>query len=369
MKILIIGNINSPFMQEYLRNISGFDTYSVDFISISWADKNRIKDFNVYFPETNFLEKLPLFNAYIKAKKIKSLINKRNVYYDVIHLHFVHFFYFYLTKTFSRYSNKLVLTYWGGDIHFSGTLKFFLLKKLRKNAYKISLASSKFKEKLLSRSNNIENKINIVRFGLKALEELKKIKNRELLSFKEKYEIPQNKIILTIGTNALENQQHIESRESIKASEIDPNSIHFIFPLTYGRDGNYLKKLMQKIKEISFSFTVFNEYLKFSELLLLVKVTNIAVQLQKFDQLSGSMQEHLFAGNYVITGDWLPYDILDEHNVFYKKISSVSDVGVTILNVVRMQSYKNSELEKNAEIIWNLSSWEKNLPDWLALYK
>ncbi len=49
------------------------------------------------------------------------------------------------------------------------------------------------------------------------------------------------------------------------------------------------------------------------------------IQLQATDSFSSSMRETLYAGNIVITGDWLPYGTLDEKGVFMLKVSSVEE--------------------------------------------
>ena len=73
------------------------------------------------------------------------------------------------------------------------------------------------------------------------------------------------------------------------------------------------------------------------------------------------MQEHLYAENIVITGDWLPYNTLDERGVFMLKVSSVDEVGEKLVYALNNLEQLKKKCERNSQIIWKLSSWEKNI--------
>jgi len=93
------------------------------------------------------------------------------------------------------------------------------------------------------------------------------------------------------------------------------------------------------------------------------------VYLPTSDQLSGSMQECLYAGNIVITGDWLPYRILEEQGIFMLKISSVDEVGEKLIYSLNHLKKLKESCKGNSQIIWNMSSWDKNINDWIQMYQ
>jgi len=105
------------------------------------------------------------------------------------------------------------------------------------------------------------------------------------------------------------------------------------------------------------------------EIALIRKASDVFINVQVTDQFSGSMQEHLFAENVVITGDWLPYKTLDERGVFMRKVSSVDDVGRELLHVAHNLDSLRKNCLINPDIIWELSSWEKNIQSWVGLYE
>jgi len=97
--------------------------------------------------------------------------------------------------------------------------------------------------------------------------------------------------------------------------------------------------------------------------------SKIMIQLQTTDSFSSSMRESLYAGEIVITGDWLPYGTLDEKGVFMLKVSSVEEVGEKLVYALNNLDSLKEKCKKNPEIIWELSSWEKNIQSWIDMYE
>ena len=83
------------------------------------------------------------------------------------------------------------------------------------------------------------------------------------------------------------------------------------------------------------------------------------------------MLEHLFAGNYVITGTWLPYDSLISRGVELIRISDFEELSGKIEQIILEIESGNINYEKikhNKEIAWELNSWERNIDMWVKLY-
>ena len=87
------------------------------------------------------------------------------------------------------------------------------------------------------------------------------------------------------------------------------------------------------------------------------------------DQLSASMIEHLYAENIVITGNWLPYDIFDQNNIFLSKVSSVDGVGEKLVYVIKNYNKLKKKYKYNKELIYSLCSWENSIKKWKNMYK
>jgi len=93
------------------------------------------------------------------------------------------------------------------------------------------------------------------------------------------------------------------------------------------------------------------------------------IQLQKSDQLSGTMQESLFAGSIVITGSWLPYQVLQDEGVYFKSISEFSELPGKLFEIIQNLNKENQKCSRNRSIIHRFSSWEYTINDWLLAYQ
>ena len=96
--------------------------------------------------------------------------------------------------------------------------------------------------------------------------------------------------------------------------------------------------------------------------------TDIMVQVQPTDQLAGAMQEHLFAGSVVITGDWLPYGVLRDAGVRFWTVPDRAALTGSLRECLEELSVRQAQCVGNAVPIRGLSSWSHTAPQWSALY-
>ncbi len=86
------------------------------------------------------------------------------------------------------------------------------------------------------------------------------------------------------------------------------------------------------------------------------------------DQLSATMLEYMYTGSYVITGQWLPYDMLDKEEIFYKRIASFDELPSEIENYFSYTQSIKEKLVRNEPILLHFSSWDVIIKKWLAAY-
>lgn len=207
------------------------------------------------------------------------------------------------------------------------------------------------------------------RFGLAPLSELKNLRLTKA-ECRESLGIPNDSFLVTIGYNANIGQQHLGVLKSINDySSRLPENLYLLLPLTYGGPQNYKSSLKSWLEDSGLRYKLFSKFMPDREIALMRKASDVFINVQVSDQFSGSMQEHLFAENVVITGDWLPCKTLDERGVFMRKVSSVDDVGRELVHVANNLDSLRKDCLKNPDIIWELSSWEKNIQSWVGLYE
>ena len=82
-------------------------------------------------------------------------------------------------------------------------------------------------------------------------------------------------------------------------------------------------------------------------------MTDIFINVRLHDQLVTSMIEALYCKSYVITGDWLPYNILKENKFFYYSVKNIDDISNLLLITINHRINKKHLKELNNNKIYN----------------
>jgi len=377
-KILIVGNPNHIFVKnlviELKKNynhrvdiLSCFDKYNSD--EVYYDNLFEIKANSSQNSKSRIVRKFSIIYSYIKTifyiRKLKM--------YDAINIQYVNKGYLYLFNTMIKKTKKTILTFWGSDFYRISSKEKNKLKGILDKATLISFTNEQTSSEFGLYYNDYSEKIMISRFGLEALSEIKKLLLDENLEnkindFIFKYGLDESKKNIVCGYNASKQQQHLEILENLnEIQDRYKEEIMLVFPMTYGDKSNIIE-VEDKLKKTKFKYVIFKEYMQNEEVALLRLITDIMINVQTTDQLSGSMQETLFAGNVVINGSWLPYDVFEANGAKYLKIDNLNKLKDVIENSLdNLENIKN-ETGNNKELIWKLSSWENTIKMWNELY-
>lgn len=215
---------------------------------------------------------------------------------------------------------------------------------------------------------NIEH--SICRFGVDILDYIRRFKQKGEMPRTISAIFPKNRIIVLCGTNASENHQHFAIIDAISnMAKKQRDKCHFVFPMTYpeGKE-TYINEVSVRIAQVTDSFTILSRYMDVQEMAELAMATDIMIHVQTADQLSSVMLSHMYDGNVVIAGAWLPYDTLWESNVFFLKIDEILELSATLEKVIEKLDFYKEKCSENAGIIYQLSSWEAVAKDWMKVY-
>ncbi|UYQ92426.1 hypothetical protein MKQ68_20290 [Chitinophaga horti] len=214
------------------------------------------------------------------------------------------------------------------------------------------------------------NKILLVGFGIKKLDTLKEMKARLTAdNAKVALGMPPDRIVITCGYNAREEQQHlyiIKNLEKLPASI--KGRIFLAFPFGYGGSAEYKASIEQALNAGTIGFKIFDYFLTDEEVCYIRIASDVVINAQKTDALSASLQEHIFCGSILFAGSWLPYDTF--LNIGAKFWYFDEDKLAQLLTdcFENYETFKSSAAA-NAEKIYNLSSWGIRHSQWLNLYK
>ena len=97
-------------------------------------------------------------------------------------------------------------------------------------------------------------------------------------------------------------------------------------------------------------------------------MTDVMIHVQTTDQLSSTMMAHLYNGNVVLAGSWLPYSDIKKKGIKLYDVDGFEDLGSKLQDVVEnISEYKNT-CEANKQKVYEFSSWEYCIRDWYNIY-
>ena len=201
----------------------------------------------------------------------------------------------------------------------------------------VTVAHHEGAEKILYDYPMQEQKLSICRFGLVPIDTMKNLQHVSIPESRQILNMPQNKIIITIGYNYSPNQQLDKIIPLLSNSEFLTeirDQLYFVFPFTYGDSKKYRTLILELLKTFPFDYQIISEYLNELENAHLRRISDIFIQAQRSDQFSGTMLEYLYGNALVITGTWLPYQLLKDSDVYYKEISSLDALPAVLIDSI-----------------------------------
>lgn len=364
-KKLLIGNPNSIFIREMISELKKFNqNLEVDLILSKRHQVGKISADNVYnFIPDSEISLYKLFAFYLSF--VKWFFSNKSKY-ESIDVHFVNIYYLPILPLLRLKCESLNFVFWGSDLLRCKHQK--LLGIMIAMADVINISSENMKRELVSKfSNSLKGKqITINRFGSLSLDLVDKVNKADANSdncyFYESLNKFDAKTIVTIGYNASRAQQHLKVIKSIKDKCHQLDNYVFVFPLTYGvEDSSYINEIKAATEGLNVVFLA--EYMTDFEIAYLRIKTDILIQVQITDAFSMSMQEHMYAGNRVITGSWLKYKELASEGAFVDQVDSIDEIGELLARPLLSVDEKNH----NRNIIHKLSNWTSVIDGWERL--
>lgn len=371
-KILIIGDGSSVFVLNHAKNIVKYsDKFDLDILLTNSYLKEEYKGYfkNFYYTYSNsFLTRIPkIKGAIIRLMIIFALLRFKKKY-DIVHIQFINDNIIYF-NIFRKFASKVIFSVWGSDFYKAKGLNLWLKKRILKNADVITFANYQTKDDFFKKISTYAQ-YKICRFGLLPLEYIETL-NPSKVESKKFLNIPIEKTVITIGYNLNKNQQHIKIIEEIEKLKSNSyfNDLFFILPLTYPIDkNNYKSEIENLLNKSGINYRLIEDFLPEIDNAHLRNASDIMIQLQISDQLSGAMQEYLCTENLVITGSWLPYKVLIDNEINMIMLNSISELSSVLdRSISNLHNLKHS-LSKNRKIIMKLSSWKENIKYWIELY-
>ena len=365
MKILILTALPlwHPGTAELAENLAGceveceiYDPFNMRILDTEGHIKNALPEF------------LPSFAKRLLGRLFRqSALNSRIESADIIDIHFVDPNYHKLLKSSSR---PLICTFFGSDLFRSTAEQKKALKPLVSQAAGIIISKNMvpyFEEHFES----MPDKYILNQYGSKRLDMLDWLLNSKVDrgQMKKELGLRADKITITLGYNGKKEQQHLLILKAIMALPEGLRSrLQIVLPMTYGGEVHYHNQVEEMARRTNCQVLPIKTFLSDAELVNLRLASDITVNAQTTDALSSSLKEAMAAGDVIITGDWLPYDIYEELGIFTLRTSE-QEMSMKLQDTILNLDKYRQQCEMNRKHVMNFASWKYLTPKWISDYK
>lgn len=360
---------HSQTIDELCKNIELHQLRISSFNVVTWRLKTK-SGINISWVNLLcVLAVIPGLRGFLtKLFRYKALL-KLSSNYTIIDIHFFSPIYDKLIEELKNCGKKVKITIWGSDFYRVDIERRELQRIVYHMVDLIQIETHQIADDFLKVYPEYADKIRITRFGNIQFELIDGIlQNGTKEALRKEFNLPNDKIILTCGTNGSEGHQHLKILESIeKLSPGIKSRLFLLFPMTYSCKRSYVNQVRQRAHIVELPFLILTEFLSLNDISKLKIVSDIMLTIQTTDALSLSVMEYVYAGKLLIAGEWLPYQALKDMGIFYLTTSTAS-LSETISESVRNFESMVKRCSGNSEKISKLSSWNQVTNEWVAIY-
>ncbi len=325
MKILVIGDANSIFVQKYIENVH---KNPKDEIVLATHDSSK-KDYNDFYANNNIkveefvktgpLKKIPRIRTLIGAKLWGKKLKKKYGEFDLIHVHALTIHSGNIALGAKSKKTGMVITIWGSELLRTSKKGLRKLEKYYDAAEVIVVESKKMKEVFSQKySNTLKEKIKLAYFGDGIKSAIDKINCKySIASLREEFGINPNNIVVGIGYNRNPAHRHVQVIDEIlKMPQEVTKNVTIVLPMNYGPTNvEYLAKLDNRIAKFKGKCIKVENYLFGEDYAKIICLLDIFVHAQTTDASSATVRECLYANKILLNGAWLHYDYFDDYNI------------------------------------------------------
>lgn len=376
MKYLVIGDANSMHIFNFVKTVLLPREYEVHLLTLS--NMQVRESYRSFYSENGiFLHSIAEkgYSGLDKTDRVHRLLNlwrKLRLMKDIPKVDVCHVQSVYKTSMIMLLKNKkkydrLILSYWGGDIEDRNESVVELRRKCFEFADAITVTVMQtYNEFREIYGNKYDDKLYVSRFATAGIDCIKSFEGKvSRFECRESYGIPEDKICITCGYSAYREQHQDRCIEEIsKLPEDVRKKLFVIVPMQYGKldDTEYFERVEAAKDKADFDCVILKEFVPFEMSARLAVATDIYLHLRDTDAFSNALKEHVYGGSHIITGSWLKYIELEEMNAPMTVIDSFDELNETLLEIL-----KDFEIKKELELfspIYELYATEKIAEQW-----
>lgn len=373
MRVLILYEFSNhdQIIDDLVRNLNAkeLEADSLNIVTFNMKRYNgKVKP--LWISLLSIISQLPKVRGIFFAWFRYSILLKLSSKYDIIDVHFFSPYFDKLILKLKEQGKKIKITIWGSDFYRASSERKEEQRKIYRIIDQIQFETKQVADDFINVFPECEGKTAIANFGIIQLEIIDKLLENDVFNaYKRKIGIPEGSVVITCGTSGNEAHQH---RKIISHIEKIPQEIKdqlfLIIPMNYGGNNNYIKQIESKVRSLGIPYLLLTSFFSKEKFCEYVIASDIVITIQTSDSLSTAIQEHLYANGILISGEWLPYQILKDYGIEYKSVS-METLTDTIVDTVNNLKSINKRNANNRTIISEFSSWNNVINDWVKIYK
>ena len=388
MKILLVGDGNSQFIQDFSKwlKIASNNTIQIDVFSIleisEITDTSNYDHFTATTYNTLSISKLKfighqLWDIYLNRELINYLKHK-GFSYDIINFHWIRSAWIINTKEYKKYCKYIVTVFWGAEwrlnkLFFSNQIYRIKLKKLLAVSDKIILDTTDMENEIIKLGTD-KSKLAYATLGSTPLAKLEEIMGSiSCENSKIELGLDPTRISVIIGYSGKPLHNHLEIIRTLNASfknnqEII-NKVELVVPMTYGCNARYQDTVEFELEKSSFKYKVFRQDMDEDKVAKFRIATDIFLQLSSSDARSLCVVENFIASNIIISASWLPYFDFKNEGLFFYEVDSIAEMP-QLLNKVIAEFSETQKLFLNNKCLLNgKQKWDNVIGKWVQIFE
>lgn len=371
MRVLLFADANSYWTLSFVNNVLIRDdveliVFSENLLQMPplFYQQKEIQILSYSQEEKEIMRSLNKIKQNKIRKKYIKFIRKYG-FFDVINVQFVKYSNVWMALQLAGENTKIVLSYWGSDLFRMPRFHLQRIKKLIKGVHYVTFDNIDLQTKFLKEYGKVfQGEFECAYFGLPILDNIDVLlKNKSKTIIKNEMGIDEEQIIIAVGYNGIEPQQHFKVLQSIeRLPERLKEKIVIFLQMTYGGTSEYRERVIAQAKKTVGNVKTFLETLSDEEVAKIRLATDIYINAQTTDAFSGSVCENFYCANLVVNASWLKYEELEKYNVTYLEFDDFVSLSM-ILEEYLEGKISVSTLE-NKEKIEKLRSWKYCKEKW-----
>lgn len=381
MKLLVVGDGADTYLSSfclYLKQLSSDITIDILNTNNTLSEEKVVKAnpgiFNriyLYYRNDTLWSRIPKIRgiaAGIHQKKVKEQLAGNG--YDVAYLAGLFYDHCSILNWLPEFCKFRVASLYGSDFYACKTeSRLERLTRAIALSNRIVIGTNAMIGDVVQKLGVSEQKIRKCIFGLQPLELLVASMQTTKEEARQSLGISPDLLVITCGYNAHDIQQHMKIVDAFRnIKQYLPERYILLFPVTYGGGADYKAGIRSALEHAGLHFRMFESYMENAEVVALRKATDIFIQVQTNDASSGSMKEHMFCRNIIITGAWLPYQDFADSGIRFETIPTIDDLPKGIIHVLEnIQEIKAEVDSHNTPDKFESSRWPVCIRNWYSV--